>query len=64
MSPSPSAPALPAGGWLVTEAADQRMVIRSDGDDLAGFVHDVSHAHPTFGGSRATALIWIMVRRL
>ena len=27
-------------------AADQRMVIRSDGDDLAGFVHDVSHARP------------------
>jgi hypothetical protein len=34
-------------------AADQRMVIRSYGDDIAGFVHDVSHAHPTFGGSRA-----------
>jgi hypothetical protein len=27
-------------------AADQRMVIRSYGDDLAGFVHDVSHARP------------------
>ena len=26
-------------------AADQRMVIRSFGDDLAGFVHDVSHAY-------------------
>ena len=25
-------------------AADQRMVIRCFGDDLAGFVHDVSHA--------------------
>jgi hypothetical protein len=25
-------------------AADQRMIIRSFGDDLAGFVHDVSHA--------------------
>jgi hypothetical protein len=31
-------------------AADQRMVIRCFGDDLAGFVHDVSHVpppHPT-----------------
>ena len=27
-------------------AADQRMVIRSFGDDLAGFVYDVSHARP------------------
>jgi hypothetical protein len=26
-------------------AADQRMVIRSYRDDLAGFVYDVSHAH-------------------
>ena len=31
-------------------AADQRMVIRCFRDDLAGFVHDVSHVpppHPT-----------------
>jgi hypothetical protein len=27
-------------------AADQRMVIRCFGDDLAGFVHDVSHVPP------------------
>jgi hypothetical protein len=27
-------------------AADQRMVIRYFGDDLAGFVHDVSHVAP------------------
>ena len=27
-------------------AADQRMVIRCFGDDLAGFVHDASHVTP------------------
>ena len=40
-------------------AADQRMVIRCYGDDLASFVHDVSHVS-FFGGSRAAALTWIM----
>jgi hypothetical protein len=40
-------------------AADQRMVIRCFRDDLAHFVHDVSHV-AILGDSRATALIWIM----
>jgi hypothetical protein len=35
-------------------AADQRMVIRCFGDDLAGFVHDVSHVPPP---TRATQMV-------
>jgi hypothetical protein len=35
-------------------AADQRMVIRCYGDDLAGFVHDVSHVPPPSNGDRET----------
>jgi hypothetical protein len=39
--------------------ANQRMLIRCHRNDLASFVHDVSHA-PFFGGRRAASLIWIM----
>ena len=36
-----------AGGYReAVVAADQRMVIRCLGDDLASFVHDVSHVTP------------------